>query len=187
MRSGCRTPRSSVTTGVGAAPASSRLYGRNACAVWSPPMATRFKISPPRQCQRRRSRSTGFGINIISIPSAGAPGCRPTGTSSASCCGICGRRTGSSTTQHMIARRDPSTIPISSMWSSNPTATVTATRRAILRWSLWKNFSPHSPKFGCRQSCCKARATASTPPEHPIVPQEAPAVVAATIIELLKA
>ena len=57
--------------------------GRAACvvaALWPDkvrglcqPMATTFRISPDRQSLRRRSWSTGFGINTISTPSAVVP------------------------------------------------------------------------------------------------------------------
>src|SRR6478609_4972097 len=47
--------------------------GQTRCAAWCPPTATTSRISPDRKSLRRRSSSTGFGINTISTPSAVVP------------------------------------------------------------------------------------------------------------------
>jgi hypothetical protein len=73
------------------------------------------------------------GISIISTQSAVAPGLRRTDVNSASCYGSCGRPIGSSTTLPTSVRPVPSTIRISSMSSSIPTATSSATRPATRR------------------------------------------------------
>ena len=65
---------SSASTGAGAAPASSRRYGRSGCAASSPPAATTSRTSRARSSRRRRIASTGCGTSIISTPSAAAPG-----------------------------------------------------------------------------------------------------------------
>ena len=71
---GCAAPCWPAMIGAGARPASSPRSGLTRCAAWCQPTATTFRISPDRQNLRRRSWSTGFGINTISTPSAVVPG-----------------------------------------------------------------------------------------------------------------
>src|SRR5262249_59492270 len=78
----------------GALPASSPRCGPSAYSAWSPPMATIFTTSPGRLNRRRRSRSTGSGINTTFTPNGGARDCRPIGASFVGCCGGYGRPIG---------------------------------------------------------------------------------------------
>ena len=147
------------------------------------------------------------GTSTTSTPSAAAPDWRPTAASSASCCGGCGRRTGGSTMRPSSGRRRPSTIPISSRWSSTPTATASARRRAIRAWRTSSGAWRRSRAFPCRRSCCTATAAALSAPESSVkhapfftgryqhrvipvaghnLPQEVPKDFADAVLDLVK-
>ena len=102
-----------ATTGAGARPASSPRSGPSAYSAWSPPTATTFTTSPARLNRRRRSRSTGFGINTTFTPNGVARDCRPIAASFVDCCGGYGRPIGGSMTRPMTAPPYHSTIRIS--------------------------------------------------------------------------
>ena len=120
--------------------------GRAACivaALWPErvrgPGEQRLGLQHPghrrlRGSRSRPNRSTASGTSIISIPSVAGQGSRSTGAGFAGCSGGCGRRAGPSTTPRSSAAPPPSTIPISSMWSSTPTAIDSAAYLAIPRW-----------------------------------------------------
>src|SRR5262245_18036230 len=97
-RSRSSAPCSPATTGAGAPPASSPCCGPSAYSAWSPPTATTSRTLPGRLNQRRRSRSTGFGINTTFTPNGAAPDCMQIAASFVDCCGGYGRRIGGSMT-----------------------------------------------------------------------------------------
>jgi pimeloyl-ACP methyl ester carboxylesterase len=83
---------------------------------------------------------TGNGYNLQNIPRALEPSSRSrTVRSSASCSGISGRQTGSSTTQPTRAPPHPSITRTSSTWWCIPTATATGWCPAIRRWKPSRN------------------------------------------------
>src|SRR5215475_8614429 len=98
-RSRSSAPCWPATTGAGAPPASSPRSGPSAHSAWSPPTATTSTTLPARLNRRRRSRSTGFGINTTFTPNGVAPDYRPIAASFVDCCGGCGRRIGGSMTR----------------------------------------------------------------------------------------